>query len=1771
MKVDFKMKVDFNLMDRENFNNSFILSFILKATLSLIIWGLFLTGFIHAQTPLTARPDRGFGAKGGYQTTQIDSISLQNGGVSLSVPLASLPPMAGGNLSYTLAATYNSKLFDIHRTEVRVPPGGPPGCPLSYSTSDIWPNEGSAGWRIGSTYQIFFRDANEDYDYIEPDSEQCFGYEWYHMQGRFFKPMLRMPDGSERELRLDGYLPQYPGQRDHLMGYFKYTGMPNQPVFTGPVRFYTIDGSFLTIIYRPEPDPVRWTIYFKDGTRVEATADGQRTIDPNGNSILQGARMVGSVYESFVKDEQTDREIKWSATTHNGQNATKVEYQSVGGTWQEVIVVWGSTTVRGKVYGKMGWNPNGGEFGQGDTCYHSEVMPEYWFPVVREIIYPATEQGVDPQKFTFSYSSDTTVQVSDNIRTDCLYANPPWDYTRNASIGWGEISGITTPTGANIEYSYVHDGTHTFSVMGEPEIPGQIKNFISTKSITHDGQTDTWIYSINDILPQSPSSGIVTNPDGSTYWEVYNPTDTAYGGFGGTNGLAGLMVRSYDSRGVRTERKWKLLGGTMGAYGSLTQQSSVNAVVEIEFTTLIAADGVTPQKMTAKKFEHDYNGEVTKVIEYDWFDPASVTYTGTGWQTMPADVPTSATILRVTETDYYNQAPNATSNNAYFKRVPDPSAIILGHAMEVRVGDGADVKSTSRFSFDGYAFGTPPVKGNLTKVSAYNDFTSTWIETNTTYTARGNIQSTTDANGNVTQVTYGSVGGYTDLYPTQTIAAYGTSIARTSSMQYDFSTGLPTLSTDVDNNISVVSEYDILGRITKVKNAVGTALESWTTTEYSDSNRRVIIRSDLGTLGDGRRVAVQHFDQLGRVRLSRKLENSAAEDPYNETHGIKVETRYQTGSPNSFQTTSNPFRAATSAQATNEPTMGWTRSKSWSHGRRQEIETFSGSDLPAPWGSNSTTTGVVSTDIDADGMLVTDQAGKRRISKTNALGQLKEVWEILAASEPGSESVSFPGTTIAHGFKTSYGYDTLSNLTTVNQGVQTRSFSYSSLSRLLSATNPESGTINYGYDPNGNLTTKTDARNITTSYVYDALNRVTGREYSDSTPDVEYTYKTTAPGHGNLIKVESSVSTTEYTSFDILGRVTGHRQTTDGQQYATGYIYNLSGALIEQTYPSGRVVKNVLGNNGDLSIVQSRKSPNHGYWNYAENFTYNAAGAVTSMQLGNGKWESTQFNSRLQPMQIALGVTQGATNLLKLDYSYGTTNNNGNVVSQTITAPTIGQNPGFTAVQNYTYDSHNRLKSAEEIIDSQTSWLQTFTFDRYGNRNFDESNTTTLPKNCLQGSTPVVCVADRKIVNPSITQSNNRLSTSDDYLFDGSGNTTADAQGRTFIYDAENKLDEVIENSVSIGKYFYDGDGKRIKKIADHETIVFVYDAAGKLIAEYANQVSQTPKVSYLTTDHLGSPRINTDENGTVTARHDYHPFGEEIARASYGGDDIRKKFATYERDTETGLDFAQARYFVSGVGRFSSPDPVLISVKRLVNPQIWNTYIYVGNNPLKFVDPLGLEKIQLGDSEEEIKRKKEAEKARKEALIAEKNALKKNKAARDEIRAKQKEIDGANRNLNNFDKQLEATRVVNRMLDALDEIGERNGLQLSDFTITTDPKNDFAGASAADLKAIQNSEAFVAQDGPNAPNRIYINTKISTGFYQQITNVIDPNAGLYVFKGAAILRHEQYHFVHGRAENPAWRKEREVFNKFKPKFTNNLQLYEALDNAIAAGIANNP
>lgn len=225
------------------------------------------------------------------------------------------------------------------------------------------------------------------------------------------------------------------------------------------------------------------------------------------------------------------------------------------------------------------------------------------------------------------------------------------------------------------------------------------------------------------------------------------------------------------------------------------------------------------------------------------------------------------------------------------------------------------------------------------------------------------------------------------------------------------------------------------------------------------------------------------------------------------------------------------------------------------------------------------------------------------------------------------------------------------------------------------------------------------------------------------------------------------------------------------------------------------------------------------------------------------------------------------------------------------------------------------------------------------------------------------------------------MSSADDYTYDPSGNTINDPQGRTFIYNAENKQVEVKDSlNNTIGKYWYNGDGKRVKKYvpATDETTIFVYDAMGKLIADYSTELALDKKISYTVADHLNSPRILTDENGEIISRRDFHPFGEEvttterIAALGYQIDDVRQKFTTYERDAETDLDFAQARMYIKNLGRFNSPDP-LLSSGRINQAQSWNRYIYVLNNPYKFTDPTGFYEYADGVTDEQKKQFEQA------------------------------------------------------------------------------------------------------------------------------------------------------------------------------------------------------
>jgi RHS repeat-associated protein len=535
-------------------------------------------------------------------------------------------------------------------------------------------------------------------------------------------------------------------------------------------------------------------------------------------------------------------------------------------------------------------------------------------------------------------------------------------------------------------------------------------------------------------------------------------------------------------------------------------------------------------------------------------------------------------------------------------------------------------------------------------------------------------------------------------------------------------------------------------------------------------------------------------------------------------------------------------------------------------------------------------------------------------------------------------------------------YDYLGRLIRVRQPEQEVNTGNGGLDLTDPVTNNNQWTAGFEYDIVGNLKKTTDAKGSIITNSYDKAGRVTLREYNDvNTPTVFYYYDGTGLGttppttqnysKGKLTKVMSSISTTQYTSFDNFGRNLVSQQLTDGQTYESKYKYDFGGRLVEQTYPSGKVVRNFFENDGDLAkVVRNGKT-------YVSDFSYNASGGINSLKLGNGRWETAEFNSRQQLTQLGLGANANDSSLFKLQYEFGelltngTIQNTGNITKQTITLP----NASF--VQTYKYDALDRLTEAKETngTSATENWKQTFGYDRFGNRtNFSQ-----------QINNQALTINSQTL--PSVDADTNRFNLNQGFEYDKSGNVIKDIDRvtglqRSFTFNAENKQVHVKDaNNAPVGTYYYDGNGNRVKKSTATETTIFVYDAGGKMVAEYSTvTASQSEaKISYLTNDHLGSPRINSDATGKVVSRRDFMPFGEEIQRANYGTDSVRQKFTGYERDKETGLDFAQARYHNSNLGRFSSADPV---GGYLVSPQSMNKYTYVQNNPLNLIDPSGLE-----------------------------------------------------------------------------------------------------------------------------------------------------------------------------------------------------------------------
>jgi len=476
---------------------------------------------------------------------------------------------------------------------------------------------------------------------------------------------------------------------------------------------------------------------------------------------------------------------------------------------------------------------------------------------------------------------------------------------------------------------------------------------------------------------------------------------------------------------------------------------------------------------------------------------------------------------------------------------------------------------------------------------------------------------------------------------------------------------------------------------------------------------------------------------------------------------------------------------------------------------------------------------------------------------------------------------------------TGYGYDTQDNQSLVTDPkTNMTQYQYDDFGRKNQTTSPDTGITKYQYDPSGNLTQKVDAKGTIVNYTYDALNRLTAIQFpSDPNQNVTFTHDSPSVtnGIGRLTgRVDPSGSYTFY--YDAQGNLNREEKTINSILYTTQYTYNKNNFMTSITYPTGRVITYTPDQAGRISQVSTTLGGQPKI--LASGIEYLPFGGIKALTYGNALTLSQGYDNQYRISSIVVG------SILNLTYGYDP-NGNINSILDTVNPPG-GQ--AFEVPGTYTY----------------------------------QQGTNKLTH--IAGAPPI------------------------DYGYDANGNITSET-GWTYIYDLSNQLIRVLAGSNQVGEYTFNGAGQRVKKVTQTETRIFHYDLLGHIIAE-TNQTGQmlaeyiylrdqlltmikSGEVAYyFHNDHLGTPQVLTDGNGSVAWKAAYTPFGEAVISIATVENPFR--FPGQYYDLETGLHYNYYRTHNPEIGRYLTPDPI----------GLWggiNLWPYVANNPLRWIDPWGL------------------------------------------------------------------------------------------------------------------------------------------------------------------------------------------------------------------------
>jgi RHS repeat-associated protein len=818
---------------------------------------------------------------------------------------------------------------------------------------------------------------------------------------------------------------------------------------------------------------------------------------------------------------------------------------------------------------------------------------------------------------------------------------------------------------------------------------------------------------------------------------------------------------------------------------------------------------------------------------------------------------------------------------------------------------------------------------------------------NTSFTTRGNVTSVsrwdvTDINNDAKKLA-----SYTNYYITGTPISSIDPSGHTSTMLYadSFSDGTnrntfayPTTVTDADNYSSTIKYNYDFGAVTRTQDPKGAVQ----TISYDSATRVDRITNEISgaytryayapvgsvatysTIQDGAGEAYQitYFDGAGRVRIA------AGDHPGSSGLYAGTFITYDVMGRVSKQT--NPGELNASWAPTGDDAEGLPvtlQTYDWK-GRPLLTTNSDGSTRENTYGGCGCAGGEQTT--------TRDERGRRSRFTKDVFGRLSKV-----------EELNWDQSVYA---TTNYTYNVRDQLTESNQAGQLRTFTYDGYGRLQTRTTPEQGATNYTYFANGLTQTVTDARGATKTFAYNNRELITGISYGvpsgvAATANVSFAYDSA----GNRTSMNDGLGSVSYV-YNMLSQLTSETRTFTGVtgSFALSYGYNLSGQLNSITNPWSAQVGYGYDPIGRPANVSG--SGYSGVTSYVNSLSYRAFG-LKQMAYNNGRTLSVQYDNRMRPSQWNI------PGVLGWNYSYQYFNENSGrlMYAQNINDGTLDR--------SYDYDQVGRLLASHSggearahmgigpngVVDGP--YAQRYYYDVWGNLTSREG---------WGGDN----------ANFTATYTNNKRN---GLNYDAAGILSFDG-GQNFTYDATGQQATASFPGYLLEQY-YDGDGLRGKKNDGGTVTLYLRSSVlgGQVVAELSSTGAwqrgyvylgsqllaiQQSGVYWVHQDPLVKSKRVTNSSGNVVSTLELDPWGGNTSR---NNNDVFQphRFTNYERDLNAS-DEAMFRRYNRWWSRFDQPDPYDGSYN-LTNPQSFNRYAYVNNDPVNFTDLSGLQSMAAG------------------------------------------------------------------------------------------------------------------------------------------------------------------------------------------------------------------